>query len=68
MMPVLDPAARARIQSELQPGERLLWAGQPVPALFARGAWAIISLDDGRDGWMAASNLISLDPNAVIAE
>ena len=42
--------------------------GEVVRVKGIRGAWAIISLDDGRDGWMAASNLISLDPNAVIAE
>jgi hypothetical protein len=36
--------------------------GEVVRIKGIRGAWAIVSLDDGRDGWMAASNLISLDP------
>lgn len=37
----LPPDARARVQSELLPGERLAWAAQPVPRLYARGGWAI---------------------------
>jgi hypothetical protein len=39
--------------------------GEVVRVKVVRGAWTMISLDDGRDGWMASSNLISLDPNAV---
>ena len=42
--------------------------GEVVRVKGVRGAWTIVSLDDGREGWMASSNLIPLDPNAVIAE
>jgi hypothetical protein len=42
--------------------------GEVVRVKAVRGAWALILLDDGRDGWMAASNVISLDPNAVVAD
>ena len=30
-----------RVQSELQPGEILVWAGQPDPDLAVRGAWIL---------------------------
>jgi hypothetical protein len=33
----LPPELDARVQGELQRDEQLLWVGQPVPALFARG-------------------------------
>jgi tetratricopeptide (TPR) repeat protein len=39
--------------------------GEVVRVKAVRGAWTLITLDDGRDGWMASSNLISLDANAV---
>lgn len=42
MMPVLDPDVRNRINAELQTGERLLWAAQPIPALYARSAWPMM--------------------------
>jgi tetratricopeptide (TPR) repeat protein len=42
--------------------------GEVVRVKAVRGAWTLISLDDGRDGWMASSNLISLDPNGVSVE
>jgi hypothetical protein len=36
--PVIDPVPYSRIQSYLQPNERLLWTGQPDPSrLFGRG-------------------------------
>lgn len=41
MMPLLDPEARSRINGEMQPGERLLWSGQPDPGLYARGGWGL---------------------------
>ena len=39
--PVLPPDVQRRVQDELQPGERLVWAEQPNPRVFARGAWAL---------------------------
>jgi tetratricopeptide (TPR) repeat protein len=42
--------------------------GEVVRVKGVRGAWTIISLDDGRDGWMASSNLIPLDPVVSITE
>jgi hypothetical protein len=39
--PILSPDVNARVQSELQPGERLVWAAQPNPRAYARGSWAI---------------------------
>ena len=42
--------------------------GEVVRVKAVRGAWTMISLDDGRDGWMASSNLIALDPNAVLVD
>jgi hypothetical protein len=42
--------------------------GEVVRVKAVRGAWTMISLDDGRDGWMASSNLIPLDPNAVLLD
>jgi hypothetical protein len=42
--------------------------GEVVRVKAVRGAWTMISLDDGRDGWMASSNLISLDPTAVMVD
>lgn len=42
MTPILDPEVRNRINAELQPGERLLWAGQPTPALYARSSRPIM--------------------------
>jgi hypothetical protein len=42
--------------------------GEVVRVKAVRGAWTMISLDDGRDGWMASSNLIPLDPNAVLVD
>ena len=39
--PVLPPDVQRRVQDELQPGERLVWAEQPDPRAFARGAWVI---------------------------
>ena len=39
--PVLPPDVHRRVQDELQPGERLVWAEQPNPRAYARGAWAI---------------------------
>ena len=42
MMPVLDPEVRNKINAELQSGERLLWAAQPIPGLYARGAWPLM--------------------------
>jgi tetratricopeptide (TPR) repeat protein len=42
--------------------------GEVVRVKGVRGAWTLIALDDGRDGWMDSSQLIPLDPNAVIAD
>jgi tetratricopeptide (TPR) repeat protein len=42
--------------------------GEVVRVKAVRGAWTLIVLDDGRDGWMASSNLIPLDPNAVMID
>jgi hypothetical protein len=38
----LSPELEARLQSELQPGERLVWAGQPRADLAARPAWFMV--------------------------
>ena len=38
----LPPDVRSRVQSELDSGERLLWAAQPDPKRFARGSLAIV--------------------------
>ena len=38
----LPPDVRSRIQSELDSGERLLWAAQPDPKRFARGSIFIV--------------------------
>jgi hypothetical protein len=40
-IPILPPDVNTRVQSELQPGERLVWAGQPNPRAYARGSWVI---------------------------
>jgi hypothetical protein len=40
-VPILPPDVNARVHSELQPGEHLVWAGQPNPRAYARGAWVI---------------------------
>jgi len=42
--------------------------GEVVRVKAVRGAWALILLDDGRDGWMASSNVIALDPAASVAD
>lgn len=42
MTPILEPEVRNRINSELQSGERLLWAGQPSPALYARSSLGLM--------------------------
>jgi tetratricopeptide (TPR) repeat protein len=36
--------------------------GEVVRVKAVRGAWTIVKLDDGREGWMASSNLIPLSP------
>ena len=36
--PMPAPLAQ-RLQTELRPGEVLVWSGQPLPKLAARGAW-----------------------------
>ncbi len=33
------PKSNPRLRAELEPGERLVWVGQPRPGLFARQAW-----------------------------
>lgn len=38
----LPPSLRSLVETELQPGERITWMGQPVPQLFARSAWPIV--------------------------
>jgi hypothetical protein len=38
----LSPELESRLQSELQPGERLVWAGQPRPDLVSRQAWLLV--------------------------
>lgn len=40
-MTLLPADVRARAQGELEPGEHVVWVGQPVPRLAARGAWVI---------------------------
>jgi tetratricopeptide (TPR) repeat protein len=42
--------------------------GEVVRVKAQRGAWTLIALDDGRDGWMASSNVILLDPAAVVTD
>jgi tetratricopeptide (TPR) repeat protein len=42
--------------------------GEVVRVKAVRGAWTLVALDDGRDGWMALSNTISLDPNTAVVE
>ena len=42
--------------------------GEVVRVKAERGAWTMILLDDGRDGWMASSNLIALDPTLGIVD
>jgi hypothetical protein len=39
---LFDPEVRSRIQSELDAGERLLWAAQPDPRRLARASLAIV--------------------------
>jgi hypothetical protein len=39
--PILPTDVNARVHAELQPGERLVWAGQPNPRAYARGAWVV---------------------------
>jgi hypothetical protein len=39
---LLHPEVRSRIQSELDSGERLLWAAQPEPKRFARGSIGLV--------------------------
>jgi hypothetical protein len=39
---LLYPDVRSRIQSELDSGERLLWAAQPDPRRFARGSIGLV--------------------------
>jgi hypothetical protein len=41
LSPMLPPEAHARINAELQTGERLLWEGQPIPGLYARSGLPI---------------------------
>lgn len=38
----LSPELESRLQSELQPGERLVWVGQPRPGLVSRQAWVLV--------------------------
>jgi hypothetical protein len=35
--------------------------GEVVRLRGARGAWTLVRLDDGREGWIDGSDLISLD-------
>jgi tetratricopeptide (TPR) repeat protein len=42
--------------------------GEVVRIKAVRGAWTIVRLDDGREGWMASSNLIALDPAAPVVD
>jgi uncharacterized protein YgiM (DUF1202 family) len=35
--------------------------GEVVRVKGVRGAWTLVGLDDGRDGWIDSSSLISLD-------
>jgi tetratricopeptide (TPR) repeat protein len=42
--------------------------GEVVRVKAVRGAWTLIVLDDGREGWMDSSQLIPLDLKAVIAD
>jgi hypothetical protein len=39
---LLDPEVRSRVQSELDSGERLLWAAQPDPRRLARASMGIV--------------------------
>jgi hypothetical protein len=42
--------------------------GEVVRIKAVRGAWTIVRLDDGGEGWMASSNLIALDPAAPVVD
>lgn len=37
----LAPELRARLDRELEKGERVVWAGQPLARAYARGAWGM---------------------------
>src|SRR5688500_4637586 len=37
----VPPDVASRMQAELEPGEKLVWLGQPLPRLMARRAWLI---------------------------
>ena len=43
-MPMQDlpPDVRQRVEDELEPGERVVWAEQPDPKRYARGSWGIV--------------------------
>jgi hypothetical protein len=38
----LPPEIRQRVEDELEPGEKVVWAEQPDPARYARGSWGIV--------------------------
>lgn len=38
----LPPDARQRVDDELEPGERVVWAAQPDPKRYARSSWAVV--------------------------
>ena len=37
----LSPELRARLDRELEKGERVVWSAAPLPRAYARGAWAL---------------------------
>jgi tetratricopeptide (TPR) repeat protein len=42
--------------------------GEVIRVKAVRGAWSMVVLDDGRDGWMDSSALIPVDPRGSVVE
>jgi hypothetical protein len=40
--PILPDVLRLQVEAQLAPGEKLIWADQPVPELYARGAIGLV--------------------------
>ena len=61
----LDDELRARVKGELEPGERVLWAGRSIPPLLLR-AWQATSSVPRRWPSCSSGRSISPIPSSVI--
>jgi hypothetical protein len=42
--------------------------GEVIRVKAVRGAWSLVALDDGREGWVGSSALIPVDPRGAVVE